>query len=166
MTGAMPSTATRSNGNWDGSSATIFEQGLRATISWYLRKRGMGGSVRSGEYQTWIERNYTQERNLTGERRGMKIAVIGTGYVGLVTGTCLAESGNEVICMDIDATEDRDAQSRATADLRAWAGRAHQQNTCPRQTLLYHGHGSGGQKCAISFSSPSAHRRERTARPT
>jgi len=33
----------------------------------------------------------------------MKIAVIGTGYVGLVTGTCLAESGNKVICMDIDA---------------------------------------------------------------
>ena len=32
----------------------------------------------------------------------MKIAVIGTGYVGLVTGTCLAESGNEVVCMDID----------------------------------------------------------------
>ena len=32
----------------------------------------------------------------------MKIAVIGTGYVGLVTGTCLAESGNKVICMDID----------------------------------------------------------------
>ncbi len=33
----------------------------------------------------------------------MKIAVIGTGYVGLVTGTCLAETGNEVICVDIDA---------------------------------------------------------------
>ncbi|MCW5519959.1 UDP-glucose/GDP-mannose dehydrogenase family protein [Aureitalea sp. L0-47] len=32
----------------------------------------------------------------------MKIAVIGTGYVGLVTGTCLAETGNEVICVDID----------------------------------------------------------------
>jgi UDPglucose 6-dehydrogenase len=32
----------------------------------------------------------------------MKIAVIGTGYVGLVTGTCLAESGNDVICMDIN----------------------------------------------------------------
>jgi len=32
----------------------------------------------------------------------MRISVIGTGYVGLVTGTCLAESGNTVICMDID----------------------------------------------------------------
>jgi UDPglucose 6-dehydrogenase len=30
----------------------------------------------------------------------MKIAVIGTGYVGLVTGTCLAESGNDVVCVD------------------------------------------------------------------
>jgi len=30
----------------------------------------------------------------------MKVAVIGTGYVGLVTGTCLAESGNDVICID------------------------------------------------------------------
>ena len=33
----------------------------------------------------------------------MKITVVGTGYVGLVTGTCLAETGNEVICVDIDA---------------------------------------------------------------
>ncbi|HEY1601254.1 MAG TPA: UDP-glucose/GDP-mannose dehydrogenase family protein [Pirellulales bacterium] len=32
----------------------------------------------------------------------MKIAVIGTGYVGLVTGTCFADSGNEVTCVDID----------------------------------------------------------------
>ena len=32
----------------------------------------------------------------------MKISVIGTGYVGLVTGTCFAETGNEVICVDID----------------------------------------------------------------
>src|SRR3989338_2103519 len=32
----------------------------------------------------------------------MKIAVTGTGYVGLVTGTCFAELGNEVVCVDID----------------------------------------------------------------
>jgi UDPglucose 6-dehydrogenase len=32
----------------------------------------------------------------------MKIAVVGTGYVGLVTGTCFAETGNEVICIDND----------------------------------------------------------------
>src|SRR5690606_2844719 len=32
----------------------------------------------------------------------MKIAVVGTGYVGLVTGTCFAETGNTVTCIDID----------------------------------------------------------------
>ncbi|WP_271783970.1 UDP-glucose dehydrogenase family protein [Aquimarina algiphila] len=32
----------------------------------------------------------------------MRISVIGTGYVGLVTGTCLAETGNEVVCVDIN----------------------------------------------------------------
>ena len=33
----------------------------------------------------------------------MKITMIGTGYVGLVTGTCFAEVGNEVLCLDVDA---------------------------------------------------------------
>lgn len=33
----------------------------------------------------------------------MRVAIFGTGYVGLVTGTCLAEVGNEVICVDVDA---------------------------------------------------------------
>ena len=33
----------------------------------------------------------------------MKITVIGSGYVGLVTGACLAEMGNDVLCIDVDA---------------------------------------------------------------
>lgn len=35
----------------------------------------------------------------------MKIAVVGTGYVGLVTGTCFAETGNTVTCVDIDESK-------------------------------------------------------------
>lgn len=41
----------------------------------------------------------------------MKVSVIGTGYVGLVTGTCLAETGNEVVCVDIDAEKVRRMQA-------------------------------------------------------
>ena len=33
----------------------------------------------------------------------MRVAMVGTGYIGLVTGTCFAESGNEVVCIDIDS---------------------------------------------------------------
>ena len=35
----------------------------------------------------------------------MKVTLFGTGYVGLVTGTCLAEMGNHVLCVDVDATK-------------------------------------------------------------
>ena len=35
----------------------------------------------------------------------MKVSVVGTGYVGLVTGTCLAEVGNHVLCLDLDASK-------------------------------------------------------------
>lgn len=41
----------------------------------------------------------------------MKITVIGTGYVGLVTGTCFAETGNTVTCVDIDANKIKKLQS-------------------------------------------------------
>ena len=35
----------------------------------------------------------------------MKVSIFGTGYVGLVTGACLAEMGNHVVCVDVDATK-------------------------------------------------------------
>ncbi|PKO83997.1 MAG: UDP-glucose 6-dehydrogenase [Betaproteobacteria bacterium HGW-Betaproteobacteria-11] len=41
----------------------------------------------------------------------MKITVIGTGYVGLVSGTCLADVGNDVLCLDLDAEKIRILQS-------------------------------------------------------
>lgn len=41
----------------------------------------------------------------------MKISVIGTGYVGLVTGTCLAETGNDVLCIDIDENKVKQMKS-------------------------------------------------------
>ena len=49
----------------------------------------------------------------------MKIAVVGTGYVGLVLGACLAENGNTVICVDKDESKIAHAQGRQDADLRA-----------------------------------------------
>ena len=35
----------------------------------------------------------------------MKVTVVGTGYVGLVTGACLSEMGNHVLCLDVDASK-------------------------------------------------------------
>src|SRR5579883_1208210 len=41
----------------------------------------------------------------------MKVTLFGTGYVGLVTGTCLAEMGNHVLCIDVDAAKVRRLES-------------------------------------------------------
>jgi UDPglucose 6-dehydrogenase len=46
-----------------------------------------------------------------GIKRRMKIAVVGTGYVGLVTGTCFANAGNDVVCVDIDKTKVENMQN-------------------------------------------------------
>ena len=66
----------------------------------------------------------------------MKIAVIGTGYVGLVVGACFAETGNEVICVDKDAAKIRrsiGAASRFTSRAsRSWSGA-----TAPKKRLTF-----------------------------
>ena len=54
----------------------------------------------------------------------MKIAMIGTGYVGLVSGACFAEFGLEVVCVDKDAAQDRHARGGPDPDLRARPRRA------------------------------------------
>ena len=45
----------------------------------------------------------------------MKIAIVGTGYVGLVTGTCFAEMGTEVFCVDVNAENDHKPETRLSS---------------------------------------------------
>ena len=47
----------------------------------------------------------------------MKLTLIGTGYVGLVTGTCFAEVGHQVVCVDNDAAKGQTAPIRRHSDL-------------------------------------------------
>ena len=51
----------------------------------------------------------------------MRIAMIGTGYVGLVSGACFADFGHVVTCVDADAAEDRLPETRRDPDFRARA---------------------------------------------
>ena len=62
----------------------------------------------------------------------MRIAMIGSGYVGLVSGACFADFGHEVICVDKDAGKIAALQARRDADLRAGARRAGRQQRARR----------------------------------
>ena len=55
----------------------------------------------------------------------MKIAVVGTGYVGLVAGVCFAESGNDVICVDSDTAKIRLLNRGKIPIYEPGSGKAH-----------------------------------------
>ena len=51
----------------------------------------------------------------------MNLSVFGTGYVGLVTGACLADIGNDVLCLDVDPAKiEKLKQRRLPSSSRAW----------------------------------------------
>ena len=97
----------------------------------------------------------------------MKIAVIGTGYVGLVTGTCLAESGNDVVGIDKDAGQDRHARGRASCPIyEPGLVELVQRNSRDGRLRFTTDLAAGDRRRPSSSSSPSARRRATTARPT
>ena len=95
----------------------------------------------------------------------MHVAVIGSGYVGLVAGACLAETGNDVVCVDNDADKiarlpeerDPDLRARTRADGAPESGARAASPSPP----------TSARRSArrASSSSRSAPRRARTARP-
>ena len=48
----------------------------------------------------------------------MRVAMIGTGYVGLISGACIADFGHEVVCIDKDAAKIAALRARRDSDLR------------------------------------------------
>ena len=96
----------------------------------------------------------------------IKVTIFGTGYVGLVTGACLAEMGNHVICVDIDATKverlNRGEIPIFEPGLESIVRRNHASGLLDFTTDA----GTGDRAWRRSFSLPWARRRMKTAVPT
>ena len=59
----------------------------------------------------------------------MRVTIFGSGYVGLVTGACLADAGNDVLCVDVDAKKIEGLKRGDHPHLRARPRRADQDAT-------------------------------------
>jgi len=88
----------------------------------------------------------------------MKLCVIGTGYVGLVAGTCFAESGNEVVCVDIDERKIADLRSGKVPIYEPGLEELIRRNTADRRLLFTTDLAAAvkeGVVCFIAVGTPS-----------
>ena len=89
----------------------------------------------------------------------MRIAMIGTGYVGLVSGACFSEFGVDVVCVDKDADKIARLRNGQHADLRARARQAGGEQRRGRAARLHHRPQRRRCRTPMRCSSPSARRR-------
>ncbi len=90
------------------------------------RRATSTGSVPAARTGRRIRRAAPKNSNRTEAERGsqsMKVTIVGSGYVGLVTGACLAEVGNHVVCLDVDAQKIEILERRRHPDPRAGPAR-------------------------------------------
>ena len=92
----------------------------------------------------------------------MKIAVVGTGYVGLVAGACFAENGNEVICIDKDASKVRTLQRGRIPIYEPGLEELVRRNRSEKR-LTFTTNLARGVRGSQSSSSPSGRRPTKTA---
>ena len=95
----------------------------------------------------------------------MKIAVVGTGYVGLVVGACLAETGNDVMCVDKDEAKVRLLRKGKVPIYEPGLSDIVKRNADEERLDLHDQPRRGPSNSRRSSSLPWARRRVKTARP-
>ena len=94
----------------------------------------------------------------------MKIAVVGTGYVGLVAGACFAENGNDVVCVDKDPAKVRLLQRGKIPIYEPGLEELVRRNRAEKRLTFTTDLAAAVRAARRSSSSPSARRPARTAR--